>query len=435
MLLFRAISLLYTKSLVLFFISSTLAYSPPSRDICSPDPEFGEYCPTTCGIADYLQKYKPEADRELSYLENTLNQISNLTTGAHEKANYIRDSSISSRKSAPQDLYLKKSNTMLDDILRFEKSIISQESQMYELQDLLRANDQRIVQLKQMAVQLEQRCQEPCKDTVTIQEITGKDCQEVANKGAKVSGLYFIKPTKAKQPFLVYCEIDRNGNGWTVIQKRQDGSVNFTKNWIQYREGFGYLSPTGNSEFWLGNEKIHLLSTQASVPYILRMELKDWNGQTKNADYAMFKVGPEADMYRLTYAYYFGGDAGDAFDGHDFGEDPSDKYFTSHNGMQFSTPDADNDKYLGNCAQQDGSGWWMNKCHAAHLNGKYYQRGVYTAEDAQPSGYDNGIIWVTWHDRWYSLKETTMKVIPINRINMAGGQQHGVKDFGGLGDI
>ena len=93
----------------------------------------------------------------------------------------------------------------------------------------------------------------------------------------------------------------------------------------------------------------------------------------RHADYAMFKVGPEVDMYRLTYAYYFGGDAGDAFDGFDFGDDPSDKFYTSHNGMQFSTSDKDNDKFQGNCAKQDGSGWWMNRCHAAHLNGKYYQ--------------------------------------------------------------
>lgn len=77
-------------------------------------------------------------------------------------------------------------------------------------------------------------------------------------------------------------------------------------------------------------------------------------------------------MFRLTYGFYFGGDAGDAFDGFDFGDDPSDKFYTSHNGIQFSTFDKDNDKYEGNCAQQDGSGWWMNRCHAAHLNGRYY---------------------------------------------------------------
>lgn len=97
------------------------------------------------------------------------------------------------------------------------------------------------------------------------------------------------------------------------------------------------------------------------------------NPSTRYADYNMFRVGSEADKYRLMYGFYFGGDAGDAFAGFDFGDDPSDKFYTSHNGMQFSTFDSDNDAFAGNCALQDGSGWWMNRCHAAHLNGKYYQ--------------------------------------------------------------
>lgn len=45
------------------------------------------------------------------------------------------------------------------------------------------------------------------------------DCQDIANKGARRSGLYFIKPQNAKQSFLVYCEIDSYGNGWTVLQR------------------------------------------------------------------------------------------------------------------------------------------------------------------------------------------------------------------------
>lgn len=48
---------------------------------------------------------------------------------------------------------------------------------------------------------------------------SSSDCQDIANKGAKESGLYFIKPLKASQQFLVYCEIEGNGNGWTVLQK------------------------------------------------------------------------------------------------------------------------------------------------------------------------------------------------------------------------
>uniref|UniRef100_A0A8C1Z8Z0 Fibrinogen gamma chain n=1 Tax=Cyprinus carpio TaxID=7962 RepID=A0A8C1Z8Z0_CYPCA len=281
-----------------------------------------------------------------------------------------------------------------------------------------------------MSQQLDQMCKEPCKDTVEIQTVTGKDCQDIANKGAKVSGLYYVKPARAPEAFLVYCEIDSFGRGWTVLQRRRDGSVDFNKKWNQYKEGFGYLSPDDKTEFWLGNEKIHLLSVQSSVPYVLRIEMVDWEGNKKYADYSTFKLGPEVDAYRLTYAYYYGGDAGDAFDGFDFGEDPSDKFYTSHNGMQFSTPDRDNDKYHQNCALDEGSGWWMNRCHAAHLNGKYYQGGKYTEKDSQ-NGYDNGIIWATWQSRWYSLKETTMKIIPINRISAATGSQFtDAKQFG-----
>lgn len=65
------------------------------------------------------------------------------------------------------------------------------------------------------------------------------------------------------------------------VFQRRDGSVDFNKNWIHYKEGFGYLSPDDKTEFWLGNEKMHLLSVQSSVPYVLRIEMVDWDGKTK----------------------------------------------------------------------------------------------------------------------------------------------------------
>ncbi|XP_064191414.1 fibrinogen gamma chain [Anguilla rostrata] len=426
---------IHTAACLLILCSiSSAQFRGDSDGSCSPNDGFGKYCPTTCGVADYLQKYKPSMDKELDDMGYLLEEIANLTKGAQDKVVYMRDSADQAQKSTPPDYYIKRSSNMLDDILRFERSIVEQEAKIYELEQMLGSNEKRMLQLKQLSLQLEQKCKQPCQDTVKIEPETGKDCQDIANKGARTSGLYFVKPLKATHQFLVYCEISSAGSGWTVLQRRRDGSVDFSRNWIQYKEGFGYLSPNDNTEYWLGNEKIHLLSTQSSIPYVLRIEMIDWDGTKKNADYAMFKVGPEADMYRLTYAYYHGGDAGDAFDGFDFG-DPSDKFYTSHNGMQFSTADKDNDKYQGNCAKQDGSGWWMNRCHAGHLNGKYYQGGKYTEAEAGQYGYDNGIIWATWHNRWYSMKETTMKIIPINHLVAGGGQQTGIKQFGGLGDI
>ncbi|XP_048855789.1 fibrinogen gamma chain [Brienomyrus brachyistius] len=427
--------LIHSALFLLVIFSMSSAQMRGDFDSCSLMDGFGTYCPTTCGVADYLNRYKPVVDRDLNDLEYLLEEISNQTKGAQDKVTYMRDSATAAKKSSDPDVHIKKSTNMLDDILRFEKSIISQESQIYKLQESIDSNEKRMLQLKQMMLNLEQMCKLPCEDTVKIQTVTGKDCQDVANKGGKTSGLYFIKPLKAKEQFLVYCEMDNNGNGWTVLQRRRDGSVDFSRPWIPYKEGFGYLSPDDTTEFWLGNEKMHLITSQSTIPYVLRIEMTDWEGNKKYADYASFKVGPEIDSYRLIYAYHLGGDAGDAFDGFDFGDDASDKIFTSHNGMQFSTSDRDNDKYDGNCATQDGSGWWMNRCHAAHLNGKYYQGGKYTAEQAGPHGFDNGIIWVTWQSRWYSMKETTMKIIPINRMGTLGQQTTGVKQMGGIGDI
>ncbi|XP_076001569.1 fibrinogen gamma chain [Genypterus blacodes] len=427
-------SLLATTAGLLLLVSFSSAQTRGDNHAsCTENDGFGKYCPTTCGVADYMLRYIPTMDRALTNMELQLETIANLTQGAEDKVVDMKHSSISAQKSSQSDSYFKKSSSVLDDVLRFEKTIIAQEQQIFELQSVITTNDRRMAGLKQMSIQLQQRCVEPCKDSVEIQPTTGTDCQDVANKGATTSGLYYVKPAKAPQQFLVYCEIDTFGRGFTIIQRRRDGSVDFNKNWIQYKEGFGYLSPDDTTEFWLGNEKIHLLTAQATIPYVLRVELTDWAGNKRNADYAVFRVGPEADMYRLTYAYYFGGDAGDAFDGFDLGDDPSDKFHTAHNGMQFSTYDKDNDKYAGNCALQDGSGWWMNRCHAAHLNGKYYQGGRYTAKDAGDHGFDNGIIWLTWHDRWYSMKETSMKIIPSSRIAAGTGQQAGVKDIAGLG--
>ena len=142
-----------------------------------------------------------------------------------------------------------------------------------------------------------------------------------------------------------------NGGGWTVIQRRQDGSVDFYRGWNDYKSGFGQLT----AEFWLGNDKIHRLT--ASRASSLRVELEDWNGVRVYAKYGRFNIGDEEAKYRLKVSL-FSGTAGDSLVG--------------HNNMPFTTKDRDHDRYSsGNCAVTWTGAWWYLSCHSANLNGKY----------------------------------------------------------------
>ena len=122
----------------------------------------------------------------------------------------------------------------------------------------------------------------------------------------------------------IYCECTLDGM-WTVIQKRFDGSEDFYRNWTDYKDGFGDVS----GEYWLGNDVIHQLTSQAN--YTLRVVLTDWDNVTKCAEHSTFNIADEADRYRLTIGG-FSGDAGDSM--------------ASQNGQMVSTRDLDNDDHV-----------------------------------------------------------------------------------------
>lgn len=45
------------------------------------------------------------------------------------------------------------------------------------------------------------------------------------------------------QPLMIpFYEFFCTDGGWTVIQRRQDGSVNFDQGWEAYEDGFGSLN-------------------------------------------------------------------------------------------------------------------------------------------------------------------------------------------------
>lgn len=62
-----------------------------------------------------------------------------------------------------------------------------------------------------------------------------RDCLEAQEAGHSTTGMYLIKPDELERPVQVWCEQDIDNGGWTVIQSRRDGSVNFFRNWDNYK--------------------------------------------------------------------------------------------------------------------------------------------------------------------------------------------------------
>ena len=171
-----------------------------------------------------------------------------------------------------------------------------------------------------------------------------------------------------------------------MIQKRFDGSIDFDRNWADYKNGFGDVC----GEYWLGNDVIHQLTSHFN--YTLKIVLTDWDNVTKFILYTLFRVANEGDDYRLTLgAYNNTGNAGDSL--------------SLHNGKPFSTPDRDNDDSGSkNCAAVHDGAWWFHSCMDSNLNGRYHF--------GPRERCTNGIYWISFH-RMACLKAATMMIKKI----------------------
>ncbi|CAH1251218.1 PRSS12 [Branchiostoma lanceolatum] len=221
------------------------------------------------------------------------------------------------------------------------------------------------------------------KEDAGVVCVPEEDCAGYMSSGFKSSGVYRIGllPSDVE----AYCDMDTARGGWTVIQRRQDGSVPFNRTWEEYKQGFGDV----NGEYWLGNENIHILTNNKN--HKLRVDLLDWNGTSRFAEYSSFRMSGEWDQYKLSISG-FSGTAGSAM--------------SYNNGKRFSTVDRDNDiNSVLHCSQLYGeSGWWFGQCSHSILNGRYLGNCGNSCPHAK------GVVWYHWRGYTYSLKSVSMKI-------------------------
>ena len=186
----------------------------------------------------------------------------------------------------------------------------------------------------------------------------------------------------------VYCDMVTDGGGWTVIQRRVDGTTDFYLNWADYKRGFGSL--TGN--FWLGNDNIHRLTTSGNT--VLRVDLEDWDGKTAYSVFGKFVMDDENNKYKLSVA--------------DYDRSSTARHaLKRNNNMFFCTKDRSNlPVQYENLAHYYRRGWWHNSDSDNNLNGRYL---------GNMNGM-NGMYWGRWAGYYQSLKRSEMKLRPSSFV-------------------
>ncbi|XP_063915314.1 ficolin-1-A-like [Zophobas morio] len=254
-----------------------------------------------------------------------------------------------------------RSETLITNLAKTEQLLENHQKRIQELTEEVRSKDLKITALEKSL-----------DDRRLV-----KNCKEIQEQGNHASGVYRVRPKL--EAFDVFCDMETRGGGWTVFQRRVDGSQDFNLTWTEYKEGFGNL----RREFWLGLEHLHQLTASGSNQ--LLVELVDRNFSKAYALYDRFNIAGEGKSYKLGAVTNYRGTAGDSL--------------SYHNDQSFSTREKDT------CAAHHGGGWWFHSCLYSNLNGVYFKGGV-------NSGRAQGINWYTFSTDGFSLLESKMMIRP-----------------------
>lgn len=297
-------------------------------------------------------------------------QILNVSLSSCQKVNNDLQQDIKLRDAEKNIMKLKAATSSnKDQIKRVEYRLYRMHHWMKNhtgILDILKTKTESLYQYMPMFDQMEE-------DIYNLRLHLPKDCSNM-NEGVNLhSGVVVIYPRGSYSTVQVFCDIDIDG-AWTVIQRRFNGSVDFNRSWEEYKYGFGSVS----SEYWLGNEFIHLLTSKDN--YSLKIEMVDIYGKYWVATYDSFHISSEPTGYTLKVSSY----TGNATDSLNYS-----------NNSPFSTLDVDHDASSTHCAVHYTAGWWYRHCHYGNLNGRYKV----------------GIVWFNQElNDWIQMKSSVMKI-------------------------
>ena len=215
-----------------------------------------------------------------------------------------------------------------------------------------------------------------------------RDCMELRGLGFKTDGVYFIRQSGS---FVrnVYCDMTTDGGGWIVVQNRFDGSVDFNRDWNDYKNGFGDVI----GEHWVGNDFLHHYTTKDGLDTAVQMiaEGTAFDGVRIAIKTQQLRIADEVSNYALTYK-----DCESLTIGDSRVENGCQDWAYSNN-TQFTTTDRDNDEDVkNNCAMLSTGGWWYSSlCFVVTPNSKYSDG---------PEAKLNGIYWKSFRGIYESLK-------------------------------
>nr|AXF50190.1 fibrinogen-related protein 1 [Physella acuta] len=189
-----------------------------------------------------------------------------------------------------------------------------------------------------------------------------------------------VTPNDGLGGIKVLCDVRVPGDGWTVFQKRFNGSVDFYEDYAAYENGFGNVD---GGEFWLGLKNIRRLLLENNDENTLRIDMTEQGtGFNFTRVYPVFMLGDESGSYTLFLDGYDDGGTG----------------MSANSGARFSTFDKDTS---GGCPSSLRiAGWWFETgCGYVNLNGLY---GL--------SGGEASMFWyeIYNHPR-HSMSRTEMK--------------------------